>query len=164
MIQEHQPAAEGGFDVGELLLHHTADSYGLDFGMGFTLEWGKFLPDIHLGALTINLTPTKHMLFMVLAAALVFLTLWLAARRLEKQRAGEKAPKGWANAVEGMALWVRKDVAIENIGHDGAKFAPYIMALFFFLLYCNLMGLLPWGATPTSNLAVTAGRRATWSS
>ena len=150
MIQER-------VDIGEVLLHHTADAYGLEFEPFFTVEWGKFLPDMHLGAFTINLTPTKHTLFMVLAAALVFLTMWLTARRLEKQRAGEKAPKGWANAVEGMALWVRKDVAIENIGPDGAKFAPYIMALFFFLLYSNLLGLMPWGATPTGNLAVTAG-------
>jgi len=52
-------------------------------------------------------------------------------------------------------LFVRNDVAIANIGHDGAKFAPYILTLFFFILYCNLLGLFPWGATPTGNLAVT---------
>jgi len=50
---------------------------------------------------------------------------------------------------------VRDDVAIANIGHNGAKFAPYILTLFFFILYCNLLGLVPWGATPTGNLAVT---------
>jgi F-type H+-transporting ATPase subunit a len=51
---------------------------------------------------------------------------------------------------------VRNDITIANIGHDGAKFAPLIMALFFFVLYSNLLGLLPWGSTPTGNLAVTA--------
>src|SRR5207253_1200666 len=58
-------------------------------------------------------------------------------------------------AVEAIVLFVRNDVAIANIGHDGAKFAPYILTLFFFILYCNLLGLLPWGAAPTGNLAVT---------
>jgi len=142
-------------DIGELLMHHTSDAYALDFSPFFIWEYGKVLPDLHLGALTLNLTPTKHALYMIFASLLVFLTMWSAGRRLERQRAGERAPKGFANAVEALALWVRNDVAIANIGHDGAKFAPYIMTLFFFLLYCNLLGLVPWGATPTSNLAVT---------
>ncbi len=144
-------------DIGEILMHHTADAYGLDFTPLFHWEWGKVLPDLHVAGITLNLTPTKHVIFMVLAAVLVFLTMWTAGRRLEQQRAAERAPKGFANAVEAMALWIRSDVAIANIGHDGAKFAPYIMSLFFFLLFCNLLGLLPWGATPTGNIAVTGG-------
>jgi F-type H+-transporting ATPase subunit a len=142
-------------DIGELLMHHTADAYALDFSPLFLWEYGKVLPDMHLGALTFNLTPTKHAIYMAFAALLVFLTMWTAARRLERQRAGEHAPRGFANAVEALALWVRNEVAIANIGHDGRQFAPYIMTLFFFLLYCNLLGMVPWGATPTGNLAVT---------
>ncbi len=138
-------------DVGEMIFHHTADSWEI---------WGYHLPrfaDIHLGPLTVNLSPTKHVVFMVLAAVLVFLTMKLAGRALERQRAGEKAPKGFANAVEGLVLFVRDDIAIANIGHDGAKFAPLIISLFFFILYCNLLGLVPHGASPTGNLAITAG-------
>jgi F-type H+-transporting ATPase subunit a len=56
-----------------------------------------------------------------------------------------------------MVLFVRDDVAIASIGHGGEVFAPYIMTLFFFILYCNLLGLLPWGAAATGNIAVTAG-------
>ncbi len=52
-------------------------------------------------------------------------------------------------------MWVRDDIAIASIGHDGAKFAPFIVALFFFVLFMNLLGLLPWGAAATGNLAVT---------
>jgi F-type H+-transporting ATPase subunit a len=51
---------------------------------------------------------------------------------------------------------VRDDIAIANIGHNGAKFAPYILTLFFFVLYCNLLGLVPYGSTPTGNIVVTA--------
>jgi F-type H+-transporting ATPase subunit a len=138
-------------DVGEMIFHHTADAWEI---------WGIHLPrfaDVHLGPLTVNLSPTKHVVFMVLAAVLVFLTMKLAGRALERQRAGEKAPKGFANAVEGLVLFVRDDIAIANIGHDGAKFAPLIISLFFFILYCNLLGLVPHGASPTGNLAITAG-------
>ena len=83
--------------------------------------------------------------------------MWLTGRILERQRAGEKAPKGFANAVEAFVLWVRNDIVISNIGeHDGPRFAPYIMTLFFFILISNILGLLPWGATATGNLGVTA--------
>ena len=60
-------------------------------------------------------------------------------------------------AVEAIVLFVRDDVAIASIGHGGAKFVPLVETLFFFILYCNLLGLFPWGATPTGNLAVTGG-------
>jgi len=65
------------------------------------------------------------------------------------------APRGVASMIEAMVLFVRNDVAIANIGHRGAKFAPYILTLFWLILYCNLLGLLPFGATATGNLAVT---------
>jgi F-type H+-transporting ATPase subunit a len=74
---------------------------------------------------------------------------------LVRQRAGERAPRGFAAAIEGLVLWVRNDIAIANIGHDGAKFAPLVMTLFFFILYANVLGLLPWGSAATGNLAVT---------
>lgn len=138
-------------NVKELIFHHTADAWEV---------WGWHLPrfaDIHLGRLTINLSPTKHVVFMVLAAVLVFLTLKIAGMQLARQRAHEKAPKGFANAVEGLVLFVRNDIAIANIGHDGARFAPLIISLFFFILYCNFLGLVPFMATPTGNVAVTGG-------
>ncbi len=141
-------------DVGEVVLHHTADAYSLDFYPFGRIAWHKW-PDLHLGGLTINLTPTKHVVFLVIAAILVFVTMKAAGWALARQRAGQMAPKGFAAAMEGLVLWVRNDIAIANIGHDGAKFAPLVMTFFFFILYSNLLGLLPWGATPSGNLAVT---------
>lgn len=143
-------------DVGEMIFHHTADAWEI---------WGIHLPRFHdiavfhvgKSEIHLNLSPTKHVVFMVIAAVLVFLTMKLAGMAIQRQKAGEKAPKGFANAIEGLVLWVRDDIAISNIGHDGAKFAPLIITLFFFILYCNLMGLLPHAATPTGNLAITAG-------
>jgi F-type H+-transporting ATPase subunit a len=147
-------------DVGELVLHHTADAYsfGLEgvFHNRLVVHWEKW-PDIHLGPLTLNLTPTKHVVFMVIAAVLVFLTMWIAGRRLRQQRAGERAPTGFAAAIEGLVLFIRDEIAIANIGENGAKYAPFVVTLFFFILYMNLLGLLPWGAAATGNLAVTGG-------
>ncbi len=142
-------------DIGEMVLHHTADAWTIDLYPMGEIHLPRFA-DVHLGTLTLNLSPTKHVVYLLLAATLVLLTMLLAARSLRRQRAGEKAPKGFAAAIEGMVLFVRNDIAIANIGENGAKFAPLILALFFFILYSNLLGLLPWGASPTGNLAVTA--------
>ena len=141
-------------NIGEVVLHHTADAYSIGIEPFFHFSWHRW-PDTHLGPLSVNLTPTKHVVFLFIAATLVFLTMWTAGRKLEKQRAGTKAPTGFANAVEAMVLFVRNEIAIANIGHDGPKFAPYIMTLFFFILYANLLGLVPHGATATGNVAVT---------
>jgi F-type H+-transporting ATPase subunit a len=94
---------------------------------------------------------------MVLAAVLVMLVMAITARGLLKQRAHQRAPTGLPGVIEQAVLWVRDDIAIANIGPDGAKFAPFIVALFFFVLSMDLIGLLPWGATATANLAVTGG-------
>jgi F-type H+-transporting ATPase subunit a len=142
-------------NIGEVVLHHTADAWTIDFYPLGTIHLPRW-PDIHLGSLVLNLSPTKHVYFLIIAAVLVFLTMYTAGRIMKKQRAHEATPRGFAGAVEAMVLFVRNDIAIANIGHNGAKFAPLIMTLFFFILYSNLLGLFPWGASPTGNLAVTA--------
>ena len=137
-------------DIGGMILHHTADSHvvELPFGVEWHLPTGWTL-------FGVDVSPTKHVVFMIFAAALVFLSMVLAARQIQRRQLAGGAPRGFGGAIEAMVLFVRNDVAIANIGHDGAKFAPYILTLFFFILYCNLLGLVPWGATPTGNLAVT---------
>ena len=148
--------AQEPLNIGEMVLHHTADAWTIDIDLYFTkLVWHlPRWPDIHIGSLTINLSPTKHVVFMVLAATLVFLLMWIGARSLKKTHAAGKAPKGFAGVVEASVLWVRNEIVLPNIPH-GERFAPFIVALFFFVLFCNLFGLLPWGASPTGNLAVT---------
>jgi F-type H+-transporting ATPase subunit a len=149
IVQDPEP-----LNIGEIVLHHTADAWKVDL-----YPWEIHLPrwpDIHIGGLTLNLSPTKHVVYMIIAAAIVFVVMRIAVRGLERRQREGKAPGGFAGAVEAIALFVRNDIAIANIGPDGAKFAPFIMTLFFFVLVSNLIGLLPYGATPTGNLAVTA--------
>jgi F-type H+-transporting ATPase subunit a len=143
-----------GVNLGEMVMHHTADCYCIGIDPFFSVAWHKW-PDVHIGSLTVNLTPTKHVIFLVIAALLVLVTMWWGARAVEKRHREGKAPKGFGGVVEAMVLFVRNDMAIANIGHDGAKFAPFILTLFFLILYSNLLGLFPHGASPTGNLAVT---------
>jgi F-type H+-transporting ATPase subunit a len=141
-------------DIGKVILEHTADSHVIELPFGKTIDLpeGWFIPGTH-----IDVSPTKHVVYMIFAAFLVFVTLWYGGRQVAKRHREGKGPRGFGAAVEAMVLFVRNDVAIANVGHGGEKFAPLIVTLFFLILYCNLLGLLPWGATPTGNLGVTGG-------
>lgn len=143
-------------DLGEMMLHHTADAWTIELPFGLEWQLPRWEP-IHLGTLTLDLSPTKHVVFLFVVAALVFLTLKIAARGVARAEKAGVAPKGFANVMEAMVLFVRNDIAIANIGEEmGPKYAPLIIAFFFFILYANILGLIPYGSTVTGNLAVTA--------
>ena len=42
------------------------------------------------------------------------------------------------------------------MGEEGKPYLPYLLTVFFFILFCNLLGLVPFGATATGNVSVTA--------
>ena len=66
-------------------------------------------------------------------------------------------PKGrWWNMLEAMLVFIRDEVARPAIGHhDADAFLPLLLTLFFFVLGCNLFGLIPWQGSPTAALATT---------
>jgi len=97
---------------------------------------------------------TRFMVIELLAAALVFVVFAAVARRLKST----DAPRGrFLNMVEAMIQFIRVDIAKSVIGKkDGAKFAPFLLTIFFFVLACNLLGMIPVLGTPTGDFAVTA--------
>jgi len=146
-----QAAAPADFNIDEMILHHLADSREWESPFGVV-----HLPTLHLGPLDISIT--KHVLFMMAAAVLVAALLVTAGRaaQRERERGAARGPRGVTNVVEALVLYLRDEVALRNIGHGGERYVPYIIGVFFFILFCNLMGLLPWGASPTGNISVTA--------
>lgn len=97
---------------------------------------------------------TRFMVVELFAAVLVFVVFAAVARRL---RSGD-APRGrFLNMVEAMIQFIRVDIAKSVIGKkDGAKHAPFLLTIFFFVLACNLLGMIPVLGTPTGDFAVTA--------
>jgi F-type H+-transporting ATPase subunit a len=114
--------------------------------------WG----DIHIGRLTLNLSPTKHVVMLLLAAALCCVVLIGAAAAHGRHSHATGHPKGFAAGIEAMVLYLRDEVALRNLGHHGERYVPFILTLFFFILFANLLGLIPFGSTATGNIAVTA--------
>ncbi len=106
---------------------------------------------------------SKHLLYFMVAAALVI----LMARAAVRSYRGGTVPHGVGTAVEGLVHFIRDDIAEANIGHDdGRRFTPLLCSFFFFILTAALLGLVPlpgysggrWGlasTTSTANITVT---------
>ena len=109
-----------------------------------------------IGGTSIDLSPTKHVVFLLLAAVLTAVVLIGSARAHVRHSHAIGRPRGFAAGLEAMVLYLREDVVLRNIPHGGAKYAPFILTLFFFILFANLLGLLPYGSTATGNVSVTA--------
>jgi F-type H+-transporting ATPase subunit a len=96
---------------------------------------------------------TRFMLMEVVAAVVVAAVVIPLARHAARN----PVSRGWfMNLFESMVLFIRDNVARPAIGGHGAdKFLPFLWTLFFFILFCNLLGMIPGGASPTGNINVT---------
>lgn len=185
------------------LFHHAVDSTRFDIFP--TIGWHiDLIPAKDIPAGLHWLFPygfTKFMLLELVAAAVVILLVVPVVRRL---RNGDPAKGLWANAVEGLLLFIRDEVARPSIpdkhDHQGAHahdpdhgtpgksvtpheqaregaggayavpgpdlvpdavahradyYLPLLWTLFLFILVCNLIGMLPFSASPTASIMVT---------
>ncbi|MGI9625825.1 MAG: F0F1 ATP synthase subunit A [Longimicrobiales bacterium] len=147
--------AEGeAFDLGEMLSHHILNSTEYELPFGLVWHMPHFEP-IYIGGLAINLSPSKHMVLMLLAGVITAAVALVVSRTIS-QKAVTGAPSGFANAIEALVVFFRDEVCKGNIGHGYERFAPFILTLFFFILSMNLLGLVPWGGSASGNLSVTA--------
>jgi F-type H+-transporting ATPase subunit a len=155
-MQGGAPEPGEPFDITDMILRYLVDGPYWQTPVG-KLYLPQFEP-VHIGPLVIDLSITKHVAAMMVAATLVAIMMILAARgaRREQASGAGRGPKGAANVVEAAVLFVRDEIALRNIGHGGERYVPYIVTVFFFILFCNLLGLIPWGATATGNISVTA--------
>ena len=142
-------------DIPDYIKHHLEDSRQFEFaGMHFDLNAIAMEP-IHLGPLVFDLSPTRQLLFIFLAA-FVCIAVFVPLARAAMNRDEDTGPRGFANGMEALVLYFRDNIVRANIGHGADVFAPFILTLFFFILFMNLFGLTPLGITATANLSVTA--------
>lgn len=153
----HAPAAEAPVDI---ITPHITDGSHLEIpwpnahlAKEITLPHWK---PIHIGGLEVDISPTKHVVFMALAAIIVAVVLITSANASRRQHQQYGRSKGFAGAIEAMALYLRNEVVLPNVGHHGEGYVPFALTMFFFILVMNLLGMLPWGATATGNISVTA--------
>ena len=105
----------------------------------------------------VDISITKTAAAIIIAVTLLIVII-LASAKKYKVREG-KAPKGMQSLIEILVLHVRNDIVEPILGHNTRRFLPYLLTLFFFILFCNILGLIPIfpaGANITGNIAVTA--------
>ncbi len=128
--------------------HHEEVEYN-----GYRDNHGHITP-VEEGRHVYDLSITKNVASMFLSVILMFVVFFSVAGAYKKNKG--KAPRGLQSFFEPIILFVRDDIAKPNIGPKYERFMPYLLTIFFFIWFNNLLGLLPGGANLTGNIAVTA--------
>jgi F-type H+-transporting ATPase subunit a len=128
---------------------HVLDSPSIDL---FPSMFGE-PAEIHLPKV-LGLQITRFMLFELVVAALIMAIFIPLCRKA----ASGQLPRGWWwNAFESLLTFVRDKIARPNLGeHEADKYVPYLWTLFLFILFCNLLGMIPLFGSPTASVSVTA--------
>ena len=134
-------------DIGGTIMHHITNGNDLALPFIGTVYLPQFEP-IKVGGIEIDLSITRHVLFMWIVAFLLLLIFGVLARP-------KLIPKGLYNFFESIVVFIRDEVVRPNLGAATDRFVGYFLTLFFFVLFMNLMGLVPYGATATGNITVT---------
>lgn len=109
-----------------------------------------------LNAKPLDFSITKNV-FSLLVSVVMLLVVFIAVARGYAKRKGQ-SPKGIQSLFEPIILFVRDDIAKPNLGHKYEGYMPYLLTVFFFIWFNNLLGLVPFfpgGANVTGNIAVT---------
>ncbi len=112
------------------------------------LEQFKIDRLIHIPLGGIDASFTNSSLFMLVAIALITLFLTLAMRQ------SALVPGRWQSMAELSYEFVGKMIR-DNVGNGGRQYFPFIFSLFMFILFCNLLGMVPYSFTVTSQIIVT---------
>src|SRR5262245_11680044 len=119
--------AESGGNLFTELFEHAHDSRELELPFIGHVHLPHFDP-IHIAGITLDLSITKHVVFLWVAALIVFLLAITAARKNVKSM----VPKGIGNLIEVFVVFIRDEIAIPNMGKDGVRYLPYLLTTFFF--------------------------------
>jgi F-type H+-transporting ATPase subunit a len=93
---------------------------------------------------------TNYLFFLFIAIVLLSIVIFIAVRKLAMVPNHKLS-----NAVEALSEFVRNDIAIAMIGHDGAKYFPFLATIFFFILMNNILGLIPGCKPGTGTMGIT---------
>jgi len=106
----------------------------------------------------LDLSITKNVLGLMIDSLLLVLLILGCASWYRKHDVLKETPTGLAAFFEPVIMMVNDDVIKDAVGSEHARFAPYLLTAFFFILINNLMGILPFfpgGANITGNIAIT---------
>ncbi|MEA2780673.1 MAG: F-type H+-transporting ATPase subunit a [Rhodospirillaceae bacterium] len=106
----------------------------------------KRLYEVHVGGIDVSITNSAVFMLAAIVLATLFLTVGVRQAAL--------VPGRWQSMVELSYEFIAKMVR-ENVGMEGMRYFPFIFTLFIFILFANLIGLIPYSFTVTSHIIVT---------
>ncbi len=124
---------------------HEAAAYN-----GYALDHGHITLN---GKAVLDLSITKNVAMLLINATLLLLVFMAVAKGYKNNQG--KAPRGVQSFLEPVIVFVRDEIVKPNIGHHYERYLPYMLTLFFFILFGNVLGLLPGAGNLTGNIAVT---------
>ena len=140
------------------------------FCTAHNLPGGFFLSEEHHGKIyerladgsevrPLDFSITKAVLQIWIVVAILIIVFLSCARWYKKRDAKSDAPKGFVGMMEMLVTYLNDDLIRPSIGEKHYKqYAPYLLTVFFFILTCNLIGLIPIfpaGANVTGNINIT---------
>jgi F-type H+-transporting ATPase subunit a len=160
---------EQAFNAGEHAMHHILDKVlvGIDAKTGGVTMYpydehghpkSGYEPKVLATVLgkPVRMEFTKHMFGMTIAAILIFMMATIVAKRVLANLKVDKAPKGGlANAFEAIISYIRDEIVEPVGGHHLGHYTPLFITYFIFILFLNLLGLVPEYGGVTGNAAVT---------
>jgi F-type H+-transporting ATPase subunit a len=101
---------------------------------------------LNIGGIDASITNSTIWMMIAVVLATLFLTLAM--------RGGALVPTRWQSLAELSYEFIGKMIR-DNVGDGGRRYFPFIFTLFMFVLFCNLLGLVPYSFTVTSHIIVT---------
>ena len=108
----------------------------------------KLIP-IYYGCFDLSITNSS--LFAIIAIFLIFFVFTCICSQ------AKLIPTVWQSILEMLYEFVFYNVVSENIKKGGGLYFPILFSVFLFILFCNLLGMIPYGFTVTSHIIVTLG-------
>ena len=141
---------------------HFCTEHSLPKGFFFNPEaHGKIYEQMADGTTErpLDLSITRNVLQIWIVVAVLLVVFLSCARWYKKHDAKSDAPKGFVGMMEMLVTYLNDDLIKPSIGEKHYKqYAPYLLTVFFFILTCNLIGLIPVfpaGANVTGNINIT---------
>lgn len=174
-----------GFDAGKMIMHHVLDAHEWELSENIVIPLPVILYDLEIGELSvfssshlgrggvhegytldehhhiahtrahefIDLSITKNVASMLLSAVILLVVFLSVAQGYKKNK--NSAPKGIQSFFEPIIVYIRDEIARPNIGPKYERFMPFLLTVFFYIWFNNMLGLLPGAANVTGNIAVT---------
>ena len=106
----------------------------------------KRLVNIDLGGFDASITNSSVFMMVAIVAVTIFMVVGM--------RRGSLVPTRWQSMAE-MSYEFVAGMLRDNVGSAGRKYFPFVFTLFMFILFCNLIGMIPYTFTVTSHIVVT---------